>query len=272
MSKFEHGKKMIFIDLDGTLIDSSGKVPSLVVEAIQKARRNGHRVYICTGRAKSEVPQSIVDIGFDGMIAAAGSYIELNGKMILNRTIPARSVKSTVDFLERNNVYFWLEGFKEVYASKKTVDYLREKVRKDSVSYKFFEQMKIVDEWIYTGINKATFVGGDISYSDIEKELCWLFHVEKSSFKTLGEEGGEITIKGSTKATGIEYVLVWTDAPLETTIAFGDGLNDVDMLKYVNIGIAMENGCDELKRVADDITKSNDNNGIYESFVKYQLI
>lgn len=272
MTEFERNKKMIFIDLDGTLIDSSGEVPVSAIEAIQKARKNGHRVYICTGRAKSEVEQSILDIGFDGMIAAAGSYIEINGKMILNKTIATRDVKYVVDFLEKHNVYFWLEGFMDVYSSNKTVEHLREKLREESSLSNFFEQMNVVDKWIYSGINKITFLSGDISFEAVEKELCWLFHVEKSSFKKLGEDGGEITIKGTTKATGIEQLLVWTDTPLEATMAFGDGLNDVDMLKYVNIGIAMENGCDELKSIADDITTSNDNDGIYESFVKHQLI
>lgn len=60
--------KIIFIDVDGTLVDYEGNVPASAVEAIRKARENGHRVYISTGRSKAEVYKEIWDIGLDGMI------------------------------------------------------------------------------------------------------------------------------------------------------------------------------------------------------------
>lgn len=65
-------KKIIFLDVDGTLVDYENRLPDSAVDAIRKARKNGHRVYICTGRSKAEVYQNLWDIGLDGMIGGNG--------------------------------------------------------------------------------------------------------------------------------------------------------------------------------------------------------
>ena len=68
--------KIIFIDVDGTLVNYEGIIPESATAAIRKARANGHRVYISTGRSKAEVYKDIWDIGLDGMIGGNGSYVE----------------------------------------------------------------------------------------------------------------------------------------------------------------------------------------------------
>ena len=60
--------KILFIDVDGTLVDYTNHLPESAVTAIRKARANGHRVYICTGRSRAEVYSNIWGIGIDGMI------------------------------------------------------------------------------------------------------------------------------------------------------------------------------------------------------------
>ena len=61
--------KIIFLDVDGTLVDYENRLPSSAVKAIRQARSNGHRVYICTGRSRAEVYPELWDIGLDGMKA-----------------------------------------------------------------------------------------------------------------------------------------------------------------------------------------------------------
>lgn len=79
--------KIIFLDVDGTLVDYEGRIPQSAVDAIRQARGNGHRVYICTGRSKAEVYDDIWNIGIDGMIGGNGSYVEDNGEVIMHRHI-----------------------------------------------------------------------------------------------------------------------------------------------------------------------------------------
>lgn len=64
--------KIIFLDVDGTLVDYENKLPASAVTAIRQARSNGHRVYICTGRSRAEVYPELWDIGLDGMIGGNG--------------------------------------------------------------------------------------------------------------------------------------------------------------------------------------------------------
>ena len=66
--------KIIFIDVDGTLVDYDNLLPSSAVEAIRNARANDHKVYISTGRSRAVVYQEIWDIGLDGMIGGNGTY------------------------------------------------------------------------------------------------------------------------------------------------------------------------------------------------------
>lgn len=67
--------KVIFLDVDGTLWNYEGVIPESAKQAIKQARKNGHKVYICTGRSRAEVYQEIWDIGLDGMIGGNGSYV-----------------------------------------------------------------------------------------------------------------------------------------------------------------------------------------------------
>lgn len=67
-------EKILFVDVDGTLVDYENNLPDSAVEAIRRARKNGHKVYICTGRSKAEVYQNLWNIGLDGMIGGNGSY------------------------------------------------------------------------------------------------------------------------------------------------------------------------------------------------------
>ena len=68
--------KIIFIDVDGTLVDYEGNLPDSAVKAIRQARANGHRVYMCTGRSKAEVYPPLWDIGLDGIIGGNGCYVD----------------------------------------------------------------------------------------------------------------------------------------------------------------------------------------------------
>ena len=101
--------KVVFIDVDGTLVDYENKLPQSAVEAIRQARKNGHKVYICTGRSRAEVYQEIWDIGLDGMIGGNGAYVEDNGKVVAHKLITFDQCKKIVDWLHNRKLEFYLE-------------------------------------------------------------------------------------------------------------------------------------------------------------------
>ncbi|MCQ2969548.1 MAG: HAD hydrolase family protein [Clostridium sp.] len=83
---------------------------------------------------------------------------------------------------------------------------------------------------------------------------------------------GDLGVKGITKANAIEHLLSYIGADIKDTIAFGDAKIDIPMLEYCAIGVAMGNGGDEIKEVADLITDEVEDDGLYKAFKRLGLI
>lgn len=80
-------QKLIFFDIDGTLMGASRKVTEKNEEAIHELRKNGHKVFLCTGRSPASIDQSLIDIGFDGVVASAGSLVLINNEYVFENFI-----------------------------------------------------------------------------------------------------------------------------------------------------------------------------------------
>ena len=109
--------KIIFLDVDGTLVDYENHLPESAVLAVRKARENGHRVYICTGRSKAEVYENIWEIGLDGMIGGNGSYVEDHGHVVMHQMITPEQCRHIVDWLKEHRLEFYLESNAGLFAS-----------------------------------------------------------------------------------------------------------------------------------------------------------
>ena len=277
-------KKVIFLDVDGTLVNDNGVVPESAKDAVRQARNNGHYVFLCTGRSKAEIYDEIMEIGFDGVIGAAGGYIEVNNEIILHKKVDREDVEHLVNYFDKNNIDFYLESNGGLFASKnckKTLNKLVfEGVDKDSKLYKelekgigqFIEALIEGEDLIRDDINKISFLDSETSIETIRDEFKYKFNVIHCTVPMFGENSGELSVPGVHKALAIEYLIEHLGLSKETTFAYGDGINDIEMLQYVNYGIAMGNANEALKEIACDITGTHDEDGIYNSFKKYRLI
>lgn len=277
-------KKVIFLDVDGTLVNDNGVVPESAKDAVRQARNNGHYVFLCTGRSKAEIYDEIMEIGFDGVIGAAGGYIEVNNEIILHKKVDREDVEHLVNYFDKNNIDFYLESNGGLFASKnckKTLNKLVfEGVDKDSKLYKelekgigqFIEALIEGEDLIRDDINKISFLDSETSIETIRDEFKDKFNVIHCTVPMFGENSGELSVPGVHKALAIEYLIEHLGLSKETTFAYGDGINDMEMLQYVNYGIAMGNANEALKEIACDITATHDEDGIYNSFKKYRLI
>ena len=86
-------RKIIFLDVDGTLVDYHNRIPESAIRAIRQARENGHLVYVCTGRSRAEMQPELWEIGLDGMIGGNGSYVEHQGKVVMHQLISKKMPK-----------------------------------------------------------------------------------------------------------------------------------------------------------------------------------
>lgn len=276
--------KVIFIDVDGTLLNYENVLPPSAVEAIRTARKNGHKVYICTGRSRAEVYDYIWDIGLDGMIGGNGSYVESDGKVIMHQVISAEDAKHIVDWLHSRKLEFYLESNAGLFASENfetrgapvMIEYMTRK-GKDATAFKTvrdaFPEMIFGEKNLYRDdLNKVSFILE--SYQDYLDALKEFPDLKVGTWGGAGETAlfGDVGVKDITKAHAIDVLLKYLGADKKDTIAFGDAKIDIPMLEYCEVGVAVASGGDEIKAMADMVTDAVDDDGIYNAFKKLNLI
>ncbi len=281
-------KKIIFFDIDGTLVPGISDmeyVPKSTIEAIQRTRAKGNLVYLCTGRSQSEIYDFILDIGIDGVIGAGGCYILVGDEMLFYKCISGNAVRHMVDYFENNNFDYYLETNEGLYASKNLKPRLKRIIygdyENDPIAKKkheennnhFINALMECDNMYHDKINKACFLENkNILFGDIKKEFEDEFNVIHCTVPIFGDDSGEISVLNIHKADAIEILLNHLGIDRKNTYAFGDGLNDIEMLEYVEVGIAVGNAKDGLKAVADEVTDDSDKDGIYNSMKKHDLL
>lgn len=275
--------KIIFIDVDGTLINYENKLPESAKKAVIQARKNNHLVYLCTGRSKAEMPDYILDIGLDGIICGNGSYVEHNGKVIMHKLISEEDAKEIVDWLHSKNLEFYLESNNGLFASRNFREVGKKPIQqysanKGETNYQNLEVEDVLHGLIFDGklyrddLNKVSFVLN--SYQDYLDAKEKFSHLPVGTWGGKGEKAlfGDIGIANVTKENAIDYLLKYLKRDVKDTFAFGDAIIDISMLEFCNIGVAMNSGQQEIKEIADYVTDDVDKDGLYNAFKHFNLI
>ncbi|HCY06898.1 MAG TPA: Cof-type HAD-IIB family hydrolase [Erysipelotrichaceae bacterium] len=275
--------KIIFIDVDGTLINYENKLPESAKKAVIQARKNNHLVYLCTGRSKAEMPDYILDIGLDGIICGNGSYVEHNGKVIMHKLISEEDAKEIVDWLHSKNLEFYLESNNGLFASRNFREVGKKPIQqysanKGETNYQNLEVEDVLHGLIFDGklyrddLNKVSFVLN--SYQDYLDAKEKFSHLPVGTWGGKGEKAlfGDIGVANVTKENAIDYLLKYLKRDVKDTFAFGDAIIDISMLEFCNIGVAMNSGQKEIKEIADYVTDDVDKDGLYNAFKHFNLI
>lgn len=122
-------RKIIFLDVDGTLVDYHNRIPESAIRAIRQARENGHLVYVCTGRSRAEMQPELWEIGLDGMIGGNGSYVEHQDQVIMHQLLSEEDSRAIVDWLHERGLEFYLESNNGLFASENFRERARETLR-----------------------------------------------------------------------------------------------------------------------------------------------
>ena len=278
-------RKIIFLDVDGTLVDYNNHLPESAKYAIQKARENGHLVYGCTGRSRAEMPEFIWDIGLDGMIGGNGSYVEHHGQVVMHQLIPEDEARRIVDWLHERGLEFYLESNNGLFASEHFKEAARPVLRQYALG-KGKTEKEVADQEAEDVLHGIVY-GGNLYRDDLNKVSFILksiddHEVSKLAFPDLkagtwggvGETAlfGDLGVKDITKAHAIDVLLSYLKADRKDTIAFGDAKVDIPMLDYCDVGVAMGNGGAEILAMADLVTAAVDDDGLYKAFETLKLI
>ncbi len=274
--------KIIFIDVDGTLLDYENKLPASARTAIQQARNNGHRVYICTGRSEAEVYPEIWEIGLDGMIGGNGAYVKDGDQVILHQMYTPEQCRHVVDWCHSRGLEFYLECNSGLYASEhfeeKGNPTIKEYVQRKGKDASTATIRTIFPDMIYVGnlyrddVNKISFILN--SYQDHLDSIKEFPDLKPGTWGGAGEIAlfGDLGVKNIDKGNAIDVLLKHLGASIEDTFAFGDAKVDIPMLEKCAVGIAVGSGGEEIKAMADYVTDAVDDDGIYNAFKHFKLI
>ncbi|MGO0077157.1 HAD family hydrolase [Streptococcus suis] len=278
-------RKIIFLDVDGTLVDYHNRIPESAIRAIRQARENGHLVYVCTGRSRAEMQPELWEIGLDGMIGGNGSYVEHQGQVIMHQLLSAEDSRAIVDWLHERGLEFYLESNNGLFASENFRERARETLRiysmnkgktAEEVATQEVEDVMhgmIFDGQLYRNdLNKVSFALD--SYQDHLDSKQAFPQLVANTWGGRGESAlfGDLGVKDIDKAHAISVLLDHLGASQADTIAFGDAKIDISMLDYCAVGVAMGNGGAEILAMADMITDDVEEDGLYNAFEKLGLL
>lgn len=269
--------KTIFLDVDGTLVADKGLVPNSAKEAIQRARKLGHKVILCTGRAMSELYDHILEINFDGIVACGGNYVLCDNQVLFERTIPVKDLEELYHYFDYHRIHYYAEANSGLYASEgcdaQLVEISKGLSSKHVHSMDMFRHHLIKDQsLVREDVTKVSFLGSSHDFSLLKKQFEGRFELFDLVVPLFGKNSGEISILGTDKTVGMDVVLNHYKLSIEDSIAIGDGNNDLSMLNYAKLGVAMGNATDLLKSVAQYITEDVNNDGLAKAFEHLNLL
>lgn len=269
----------IFLDVDGTYADF-GIVPEAHVRAVQAARAAGHKVLLCTGRPVSMLPEHILDAGFDGLVASAGAYVDVAGDMLVDTRFSAELAARTVAVLDAHNAVYVLEAQESLHVRPAAEQRLRTiieshfKQSPDGQAQGSSAILGSLKPWLPNSplFAKVSVFESPIPVHRLAAEIGGEIAVVANSIADEGRHAGEMYQRGISKADGVAAVLERLGIDRKDSIAFGDGQNDLEMIAYAGMGIAIEGSDPELLALADRIALPPNRDGIAVAFADLGLI
>lgn len=259
-------KQAVYFDIDGTIWDQDMQIPQSTRKAVRALKENGILTFLCSGRCRAAIQaEELLALGFDGIVAGCGTYIEYQGKEVWQQLLGLEEIHDIVNILKECHMPVILEGPEYLYADSREftddpfVIYLRNML---GSRFKAYEE---TDLTCRASKMSADYTAGDVALlkEKLGSNYDLIFHEEQAV---------EIVPKGVSKATGIARTCEMYGIRQEDTYAFGDSANDLEMLNYVAHGIAMGNGYGEVKRKADYVTSDIHEDGIWNGLKHYGLI
>jgi Cof subfamily protein (haloacid dehalogenase superfamily) len=271
--------QFLFFDIDGTLKDFRSKeVPASASEAIRKAQKNGCLCFIASGRPRFLIHE---EYGFEpnGLIFASGAGFELNGRVVLSRVFPDHLIRELVRMAEQCHVGYNLQCFDRGFASRSfRQDF--DAIRQNSELKGYLDEnflmvgQQPIDQYKNEPVYKI-----DVHYYKDSARSAFLSFLKGKveyaatiSMNPSFTEGAELSPYDVNKGTGVLMVVTHYHGDMDNTWAFGDSMNDYEMIRTVRHGVAMANGVEEVKKAAEYVTDCPSEDGIAHALAHYHLI
>ena len=260
---------LLFFDIDGTLLDNrTDNVPDSAMRAIEQARKNGHKVFLCTGRCRVFIPEQVRHLDFDGMVAGCGTAVYYNGEKIFHKTMSQELQREIAEDMIRCKVDGVLEGDNYCYFQDEPfMPMVKEFFHSNGEKYgpdcrrRWQQEEKLAFDKFTLWFNEDSDMDGfKAKYED------------RFEFIRRDVDFYEIVPRGCSKATGIELLCQTIGVERSHTMGFGDSTNDLSMLEYTGISVAMGDGNPVLFDQVDYVTAAVAEDGIEQAMKKYNII
>ncbi len=258
------GMALIFIDIDGTIIDTPNGLlkPTLKTKlAFDLLKKNNHKVFIASGRAKALIDHSIIELNSAGYITCNGAKLTYMDQVLYERSFNDKELAELIKVSAHFKGILYLESDKRIYAS----DLFSPLHKEFDEFWKLpcpYHHLNEINEDIHIAMMFfKDYETALLAKNFLAESFDIRFHNSKNSF--------DVNIKGVSKATPITFLKeLFKD---DRTYALGDGENDIEMLETVDVGIAMGNCATKLLKAADEVTLSVLEDGVYEALKKHVL-
>ncbi|WP_028391062.1 HAD family hydrolase [Bacillus cihuensis] len=279
--------KAIFLDMDGTILNSYNKVSIKTKEIIDDLRNQGIFVFIATGRAFDEIAD-LVPVGFqvDGCITSNGMAGYIGENVVFQHSLSLDLVKTVIEKARQHKIYYELFPYGTsritLNQDKHYVEHEIRDPKPDSVE---------INEWLSRK-------------HAIKEEIAWKDNIEGSMFSkfyffartkehinewkdvlnqlkqeidfttsTSSSHNVEVMFANVNKATGIKQMLAHFGLSEVEIMAIGDSYNDMPMFEFVSYAVAMKNAPDPIKQVVDDVTEFTcDEDGVYQFLYRFSSV
>ena len=258
-------KKIAFFDIDGTLINvptGINEPTPKTIQVLKQFQKEGNLIFIATARGSLPFNKDLIH--FDGFIGNDGHYILYNDKVLIDDLFTLEEIKKQFETYEQYDGRFIFSGHQNSWSTYWEDEYMIKHTKMFSPTTN--KPDNLIEKFNYEDIQA---IACCVLFKNVE-DLENAYQALKDHFTIVAYRTGLIRMdvyrKGFTKGTAVKYVYEKLGIPKEHTYAFGDGINDKEMIELVGRGIAMGNAIQELKDVADEITTSVVDDGIANYF------
>lgn len=261
-------KKIVFTDIDGTLLDGIRGFPYMSEKnlyALRQIRESGSYVIISSGRSHSIINREILNAMPDGFILCNGSYIEVHGQTIYKDILNPEVVRRIVECTKTCHglcIYETQEMVGVTENNEKLIALFKKQWNMPSLDIVVRETK---DQEIYKMLPAFSC---EKDCQDFERMLGNEYEARRQK----GVFAYDVTSKNITKGEAVKRVLEHLKMRKEDAIAFGDGVNDIDMLREAGTGVAVANGDPRLKEYADEVCEDCLDDGFYRWLVRNNII
>jgi len=254
------GKKIVFFDIDDTLLDRKRKLPTTTIDSIKQLQQKGIKTVIATARPPFLFETLRKELNIESYISFNGQYVVHDGEVIYDNPLNHEQLHA---IYESSSAYDFPMGFvseSEMCATRDNHPYVKQSI--------LLETYPRVDQTFH----KTENVYQALLYCKVGKESSIKESHPEFYFQRWHPLSCDIIPKGASKAVGVQKILERENVRLEQSYAFGDGINDLEMFAEVGNSIAMGNAIEELKLAASYVTEDVENDGIMKGLQHYRLI